>query len=63
MISEEIVERLTRLETTLGHVEQALGELKGELKTNKQPVLPTAGGVAGLVAAAWTGYLQARGQA
>lgn len=63
MTSEDIVKALTRLEAKLEHVEQGLGELKNDLKTNKTPVLPVTGGVAGLVAAIWTGYLQARGQA
>lgn len=63
MTSEDIVKALTRLDTKLEHVEQSITELKNDLKSSKTPVLPVTGGVAGLVAAVWTGYLQARGQA
>ena len=63
MNSEDVVKALTRLETKVEHVEKVIGELTNDLKTSKTPVLPVTGGVAGLVAAVWTGYLQARGQA
>jgi hypothetical protein len=62
-MSEEIVKALTRLETKVQHIEQTLGELKNDLKTPKSPVLPVTGGLVGLAAAFWTGYLQATGQA
>lgn len=63
MTSEDIVKSLTRLETKLEAFEQSFSELKTDLKTPKTPVLPVTGGLAGLVAAVWTGYLQASGKA
>lgn len=63
MTGEEIVEALTRLSVKLEGIEQSLSEVKSDLKTGKGPVLPVTGGVAGLVAAIWTGYLQASGKA
>jgi hypothetical protein len=62
-VSEEIVKALTRLETKMEFIELTVTELKSELKGGKLPVLPVTGGIVGLVAAIWTGYLQASGQA
>lgn len=62
-MSEEIVKALTRLETKMEAVEQTISELKSDLKQPKTPVLPVAGGLVGLLAAACTAYLQATGQA
>lgn len=62
-MSEEIVKALTRLETKVENIEHTITELKSELKQPKQPVLPVAGGLVGLVAAACTAYLQVSGQA
>jgi hypothetical protein len=70
-VSEEIVKSLTRLETKVEGIEQTIGELKSDLKsvvsngamTTKTPVLPVTGGLVGLAAALWTGYLQASGKA
>lgn len=63
MNSEDVVKALTRLETKLEHVERAIEQLQTDVKTSKAPVLPVTGGVAGLAAAVWTGYLQASGKA
>jgi hypothetical protein len=63
MISEDIVKALTRVETKVEAIEHTLSELKSDLKTSKPPVLPVTGGVVGLAAAVWTGYLQATGHA
>jgi len=63
MTSEDVVKALTRLETKLEGVEGTLSELKNDLKTAKAPVLPVTGGLVGLAAAVWTGYLQATGKA
>lgn len=63
MISEEIVRALTTLEVKLDGVERSIEELKVDMKTSKTPVLPVTGGVVGLAAAVWTGYLQASGKA
>lgn len=63
MNGEDIVKSLTRLETKLEGVEDTLTELKNDLKTPKTPVLPVTGGLVGLAAAVWTGYLQATGKA
>jgi hypothetical protein len=60
---EDIVKALTQLGTKLEYVEKALGELKNELKAPKSPLLPVTGGLVGLAAAVWTGYLQASGHA
>lgn len=63
MTSEDVVKGLTRLETKLEGIEQTIVELKIDLKTAKSPVIPVTGGIVGLAAAVWTGYLQATGQA
>ena len=62
-MNEEIVKALTRLEVKVEAIEQTISELKNELKSSKQPTLPMTGGVAGLLADVWMGYLQATGKA
>lgn len=62
-MSDDFVKALTRLETKMEAVEQTLSELKTELKQSKPPVLPVAGGLIGILAAACTAYLQTTGQA
>lgn len=62
-MSEEVVKAITRLETKMDAVEKTVEELRNDLKTSKTPVLPVTGGLVGLAAAVWTGYLQASGQA
>lgn len=63
MTSEDIVKALTTLSVKLETIERDIGELKNDLKSPKLPVLPVTGGLVGLAAAVWTGYLQATGQA
>ena len=62
-MSEEIVKALTRLEVKVEAIEQTITELKIDLKTSRVPALPVTGGLVGLAAAVWTGYLTATGQA
>lgn len=62
-MSDEIVKTLTRLETKVETIEETLKELKSDLKTSKGPLLPVAGGLAGVIAAACTAYLGATGRA
>jgi hypothetical protein len=61
--NEDIVKALTRIETKLEFIEQAVTEVRSESNASKTPVLPVTGGLVGLLAAAWTGYLQATGHA
>lgn len=63
MNNEDIVKALTRIETKLEFIEQAVTEVRSESNASKTPVLPVTGGLVGLLAAAWTGYLQATGHA
>lgn len=63
MTNEDIVKALTRIETKLEFIEQTLTKVSAESNTTKLPVLPVTGGLVGLIAAAWTGYLQATGHA
>jgi hypothetical protein len=43
-------------------VTKSVDELKAVIQPTKAPVLPVTGGVVGLMAMAWTAYLQATGK-
>lgn len=62
-MNEEVVKAITRLEVQMQTVIQSIAELKTELKQPRLPVLSVTGGVVGFLAAAWTAYIQASGQA
>jgi hypothetical protein len=44
------------------NVEKVVAELRSAIQPVKAPVLPVTGGVVGLLAMAWTAYLQATGK-
>ena len=73
MSNEELV-AIAKLETKVDNIERSVNELKSDLKMvtqvssqptsqSKAPVLSVTGGLVGLAAAVWTGYLQATGRA
>lgn len=63
MTDEDIVKALTRIDTKLEYIEKTIGELQNGSNSSKLSVLPVTGGIAGMVAAACVGYLQATGHA
>lgn len=62
-MNEEIIKALARLETKVETIEKTITEMKTDLRQSKIPMLPVTGGLVGIAAAVWTGYLQASGQA
>lgn len=58
----DVAVAIAKLETKVDAMQGAINELKVNLQT-KTPVLPVTGGLVGLAAAVWTGYLQATGRA